>query len=84
MRRSWARLGHYDPVHHTITISPVLDSAEVPDYAVRYIVYHEMLHADLGIGKGEGRRIVHGPEFRIREKLFRHYERAIAWEKKRW
>ncbi len=45
MRRSWSRLGHYDPVHRTIILSPVLDAAEVPGFVVRYIVYHEMLHA---------------------------------------
>jgi hypothetical protein len=43
-RNSWRRLGHYDPLHHAIAISPVLDSPRVPDYVLRYLVYHEMLH----------------------------------------
>ena len=42
-RQSWSRLGHYDPVHHTITISPVLDAPDVPKSVVAYLVYHEML-----------------------------------------
>ena len=44
LRASRSRLGHYDPVHHTITLSPVLDSPEVPGYVASYIVYHELLH----------------------------------------
>jgi hypothetical protein len=49
-----------------------------------YIVYHEMLHADLGIEHNGGRHSYHSREFKRREKLFKHYERSLAWEKKRW
>ncbi len=45
LRRSWTRLGHYDPLHHTITISPVLDTPIVPRSVVSYLLYHEMLHS---------------------------------------
>ncbi len=85
-RRSARRrtLGSYTGQSHLIRISPVLDSKRVPGYFVEYIVYHEMLHADMGIRTGEGRRIIHSREFRRRERLFKHYERAIAWEKKWW
>jgi hypothetical protein len=38
------RLGHYDPAHNAIVVSRVFDHPGVPDYAVEYIVYHEMLH----------------------------------------
>jgi hypothetical protein len=67
-----------------IKINPILDSDRVPRYFLEFVIYHEMLHADIGIEDGSGRRELHSREFRKREKLFRHYEKASAWEKKRW
>ena len=37
-------LGHHDRVYETITISKSLDSAQVPEWFVEFILYHEMLH----------------------------------------
>lgn len=76
-RRSWSRLGHYDPVHHSITISPVLDSPAVPRYVVAYILYHEMLHALFGdVPSAGGRRRHHPPEFRRAETSHPDYAAA--------
>lgn len=75
-------LGSYSGVSNTIRINPLLDSKRVPGYFIGLIVYHEMLHADIGIKNGVKRRLIHPPEFKRREKLFEHYDRAIAWEKK--
>lgn len=69
-RRSWSRMGHYDPVHHTITISPVLDSPDVPVSVVSYILYHEMLHTLFNGDTACGRRRHHPPEFRRAENAF--------------
>jgi predicted SprT family Zn-dependent metalloprotease len=69
-------LGSYCGSTDTIRINPVLDSGKVPRYYVEFVLYHEMLHADVGMEKGR----VHSREFRRRERLFRHYERAIAFE----
>ena len=77
-------LGSYTSQNHMIRINPILDRKNVPGYFLEYIVYHEMLHADIGIKKGVVRRIIHSSEFKRREKLFKHYEKAIKWEKKRW
>ena len=76
LRKSRDRLGHYDPVHNTITLSPVLDSPNVPSYAVRYIVYHEMLHALFGDSPVSGSRKHHPREFRQTESAYPDYERA--------
>ncbi len=76
-RRSWSRLGHYDPVHHTITISPVLDSPRVPRSVVAYIVYHEMLHTLFEIEDAPaGRNRHHPPGFRKAEQVYPDYETA--------
>lgn len=66
-----------------IRINPVLDSGNTPVFYVSFVVYHELLHADIGEIKQNGRRIVHGAEFKRREKLFKDYERAVARETKR-
>lgn len=75
-RPSLRRLGHYDPVHHTITLSPVLDSPEVPDYVLRYIVYHEMLHAVFEGPRRGGLSTDHPPEFRRAERAYPDYAKA--------
>lgn len=70
LRKSRERLGHYDPVHHTITLSPVLDEPGVPRFVVRFIVYHEMLHAVFeGTSSGRLKRY-HTSEFRRAEKAY--------------
>ncbi len=75
-RRSWSRLGHYDPVHNTITISPVLDSTKVPRPVVAYLLYHEMLHTLFnGIDSGIRKRH-HPPEFYRAERSFPSYAAA--------
>jgi hypothetical protein len=75
-RKGWARLGHYDPIHHTITLSPVLDSPRVPEYVVRYIVYHEMLHVIFEDMPSSGFRKHHPAEFRRTERAYPDYARA--------
>lgn len=74
-RPSWGRLGHYDSTHHTITVSPVLDSANVPKSVVSYLVYHEMLHALFDAG-GSSRERHHPPEFRRAEREWPGYAEA--------
>jgi hypothetical protein len=75
-RRSWSRLGHYDPVHHAIAISPVLDAAEVPRTVVEYLLYHEMLHILFDGQETHRRNRHHTPAFSKAEKAFPHYAAA--------
>jgi hypothetical protein len=75
-------LGSYCSSTDVIRISPLLDRRSVPFFFVEFIVYHEMLHADLFVATERGRRRLHTKEFRIRERQFISYEKAIAWEKK--
>ncbi|PYT08969.1 MAG: hypothetical protein DMF49_03915 [Acidobacteria bacterium] len=81
-RRS-VHFGSYNWDRGLIRINPALDRCFVPHYFVDYIVYHEMLHAALGVRKdGRGRRSAHSKEFQEREALFRHYARARLWERR--
>jgi hypothetical protein len=73
-------LGSYSERSHTIRINPVLDKKTVPRYYVAFVVYHEMLHAALGIPIKGKRRCVHSREFRKRETLFKKCDKAMTWE----
>jgi len=68
--RALRSLGHYDPAHNTIVVSRVFDRAGVPQYAIEYLVYHEMLHLRHPVRLRGSRRQVHPPEFQREEKLF--------------
>lgn len=78
--RRTIKLGSYSAVERLIRIHPSLDRAWVPRYFVSYVVFHEMLHHVIPSSRGGGRRLLHPPVFRARERLFRDYERALAWE----
>jgi hypothetical protein len=52
----------------------------VPEFYVAAVVFHEMLHQAVPAREAHGRRIVHGPEFRRRERAYPDHERAKAWE----
>lgn len=74
-------MGSYNVVANTIRINPLLDKKTVPAYFLGFVVYHEMLHAFLGIKTVNGRRSIHSREFRLHEKKFRHYAKAMEWER---
>lgn len=69
------RYGSWNASHRTIRIHPLLDDSEVPFEFVRYIVFHEMLHALVPSSKRNGRRLDHPQEFRLLERSFPEVER---------
>ena len=74
------RFGSYYEATRLIRIHPRLDQAFVPFFVVRYIVYHEMLHAHLGVSRNEnGRRQIHPRRFKVMESSFPDYRQAVAW-----
>jgi len=77
-------LGSYHAETNTIRINPLLDKKTVPAYFLEFIVYHEMLHAYVGITTRNGRRSIHSKDFRMHEKKFRYYSEAMEWEKMRF
>jgi predicted metal-dependent hydrolase len=76
LRPSRTTLGHYDPSHHAIILSSLLDSQEAPEIAVRYVMYHEMLHLRHPTVHRLSRRCVHTAEFKAEEKLFPGFDAA--------
>lgn len=82
-RRRSITFGSYSQQEHLIRISPVLDLAFVPAYFIRFVVFHEMLHAHLGIDESpNGRRRVHTREFRRIEQAHPDYARVMAFQEK--
>lgn len=81
-KRTRVIFGQYYDHMKLIKIHRMMDSTFFPDYFVHFVVYHEMLHEVVpGHVDRFGIFRTHGKEFKRREKLFEHYERASAWEK---
>ena len=72
-------LGHYDPSHHAIVLSRILDSADVPRLVVEYVMFHEMLHLKHPVEHAGARRCVHTRGFKEEEKRFAGMHEAKAW-----
>ena len=73
-RRS-IQLGSYQKARHLVRIHPVLDQPFVPAWFVRYVLFHEILHAAMPDEH-------HGPRFRARERVYPEFERAVRWQHK--
>jgi hypothetical protein len=82
LRSAHGTLGHYDPSHNMIVLSSLLDSADAPEQAVHYVMFHEMLHVKHPTNFRAGRRCVHTPEFKAAERRFPEYKTARAALKK--
>lgn len=78
-RRTRTILGHHDGAHDTIVISKTLDAADVPEWFVEYILYHEMLHIKHPARLINGRRYYHTKAFRAEEQRFPFYREAQQW-----
>ncbi len=78
LRPSRSTLGHYDPSHNVIILSALLDSPDAPDIAVKYVMFHEMLHLRYPTDYRAFRRCIHTSEFRAAEREFPQYRVAKA------
>jgi len=78
VRPSRTTLGHYDPSHHTIILSSILDAEDAPEIAVRYVMFHEMLHLRHPTEHRALRRCVHTPAFKADERQFPDFTEAKA------
>jgi hypothetical protein len=80
-RKSRRILGHFDPSHHSITISRWFDREKVPEFVVSYILYHELLHARFSTSSNFDLKNKHGKNFKVEEKKFPWYIKANEWLK---
>ena len=75
------QLGSFDPETALVRIHPALDQPAVPRWFVRYVLFHEFLHAELSEPCSADRRAQHhGPEFRRREQAYPGTAPALSWQ----
>jgi len=79
-RRRTVKTGVYVQDARIIRIHPTLDRPQVPEFYVATVVFHEMLHQAVPAREVNGRRVVHGAEFRRRERAYPDHARARLWE----
>jgi hypothetical protein len=65
--------------YHLLTISRGYDSPDVTPEILGGVVYHECLHIAVPPRKEGGRRVIHGRDFRLRERQYRYYREWIEW-----
>ena len=75
------KLGHYNADTDTIMISIALDKDETPDFLIEYVMYHELLHKQIGFIHKNHKRYAHTPEFHVAEKEFDKYAQVKAYLK---
>ena len=76
--RTTRKMGHYRFSTDTVMISLTLDQARVPPYAIDFVMYHELLHKQMGTQVVNGRRYSHTPAFRAAERRYPQYAEANA------
>jgi hypothetical protein len=75
--RSWRRqFGCYDPGPNQILLNRRMDHPAVPQIAVEYVLYHEMLHVKHPTRRSGCSLVSHSGEFRAEEKRFANFDRA--------
>jgi hypothetical protein len=75
--RSWRRqFGCYDPGPNQILLNRRMDRPGVPQCAVEYVLYHEMLHVKHPTRRSGCSLVSHSREFREEEKRFPEFDRA--------
>ncbi|MCC6148025.1 MAG: hypothetical protein IT308_10715 [Anaerolineaceae bacterium] len=78
-RRSRSKFGHYQMETDTIVVNRALDAPHIPEYVVDFVMYHELLHKQIGVKHQNGRRQVHTIVFRTAEKQFKFYKEALSF-----
>jgi len=69
--------GLYHPSTKAITVSPVLNSPDAPEFVLDFIVYHELLHHEDCLTGWAG--LPHGGDFRARERRHPRHLEADGW-----
>lgn len=72
------KFGHYQAASDTVMLSISLDRASIPSYVVEFVMYHELLHKQLGTRNHKGRQYAHTPAFREAEARFPKRQQADA------
>lgn len=75
--KTWRRqFGCYDPGPNQILLNRRMDRPGVPQCAVEYVLFHEMLHVKHPTRRSGCSLVSHSKEFREEEKQFAEFEKA--------
>jgi len=75
------RLGSYDPNRDLVRIHRILDQPRVPVWYLEFVIFHELIHRDLGLRCGVHAARLHNKEFREIEARHPSVEAARRWER---
>ncbi|BAU67560.1 hypothetical protein STA3757_49820 (plasmid) [Stanieria sp. NIES-3757] len=73
------KFGHYERTRNRVVISKTLDSDRIPQFVVEFVLYHELLHKEIGVKYVNGRCLAHTAEFRRQERQFKFYLEASQY-----
>ena len=75
--KNWRRqFGCYDPGPNQILLNRRMDRRSVPQCAVEYVLFHEMLHVKHPTRRSGCSLVSHSKQFREEEKRFAEFDRA--------
>ena len=83
LKKAYTRLGFYCAERNLLVISRIFDSRKTPPNVLEYLMYHEMLHIRFPVKTINGRRQIHGKEFRKIEQTFPEFKKIQNWIKKK-
>ncbi len=72
------KFGQCNQTFRVVSVNPILDSDEVPDSVLDFVVYHEILHLRQDVSKI---RRPHNAQFRSWEHMYPGYEQAEEYLK---
>jgi hypothetical protein len=64
-----------------VTIAGAYDHPDVPRFAIESVMHHELLHIAVPPVVRNGRRVVHGRDFRTAERVHPHYAEWERWQR---
>jgi hypothetical protein len=70
------KFGDFQGDINTITISRSLDHPQIPTFVVDFVMYHELLHKEIGNKQLNGRNFTHTREFKKAERKFERFKEA--------
>ena len=70
---STRKLAHYHFEKDEVAISLIFDSLSASSELVEYLMFHELLHKDVGIVRKNGKRYAHTGEFKQRERNYPNF-----------
>lgn len=70
------QMGLWVPTTKSLIVSIALDTPNLPEFVIDFVMYHELLHMDIGTKVINGRFFVHTPEFKRRERQHEYHTQA--------